>query len=118
MNRTFVIALAFLCLAAVTHAQDTASDVAKGKILAESNCAMCHATGTTGTSAMQVAPAFRDMALGYDPSELEDAFNEGVSTDHPAMPDWQLTPEEARQLSAYIMSLRTVGKLRTDFQMP
>ena len=118
MTKVIAVALALLWTGTACCAQDTAADAAKGKILAENNCAICHAIGKTGTSALPIAPAFRDLALGYDPSELEDAFTDGVAADHPAMPDWQMTPDEASQLSAYIMSLRSAGKLRTDFQVP
>jgi mono/diheme cytochrome c family protein len=91
-----------------------AEDIAMGKALAETNCAVCHAIGPSGDSTLEAAPAFRDIPLRYDPEELEDAFNEGVATEHPAMPDWQMTPDEARQLAAYIMSLKAGGKLKSE----
>lgn len=93
---------------------DNASDIAAGRALAEANCAICHAVDPVGESPLSAAPAFRDIALRYAPEELEDAFNEGVPTEHPAMPDWQMTPDQARQLAAYIMSLQVAGKLKTE----
>ncbi|MCA0432182.1 MAG: cytochrome c [Proteobacteria bacterium] len=104
--------------AAAQEAQPDPADIAAGKTLAEANCAICHAIGPAGASTLKVAPPFRDIALMYDPEELEDAFNEGVPTDHPAMPDWQMTPDQARQLAAYIMSLRDSGKLRSELGKP
>lgn len=105
--------MAFL---AAALAQD--DDIAKGKALAEKNCMSCHAIGATGNSALKDAPPFRDIAALYGDGELEDSFNDGVVTDHPAMPDWQMNPDQARQLAAYIMSLAVTGKARTELEAP
>lgn len=112
--------LVALCmLAASTPALGQESDdtlLAKGQRLAEANCAICHAISATGNSPLVIAPAFRDIAVNYDFADLEDAFNEGVATEHPAMPDWQMTPEQAEALAAYIMSLAHAGKQKTDLE--
>lgn len=79
-------------------------DVAEGKRLAEINCIKCHALGMEGRSPLADAPPFRDIHSNYDEGELEDAFNDGIVTAHPAMPDWQMTSEQARELAAFIMS--------------
>jgi cytochrome c len=105
----------FIVLPAVAQEEDA---TARGKRLAESNCAICHAIYETGTSPLVIAPAFRDIAVNYDFADLEDAFNEGVATEHPAMPDWQMTPEQAEALAAYIMSLAHAGKQKTDLEVP
>ena len=106
------------CSAAAEELKLDPADVAEGKTLAEANCAICHAIGPTGESTLKPAPPFRDIAQLYEPDEMEDAFNEGVPTEHPAMPDWQMTPDQARQLAAYIMSLRPDGKLRSELVQP
>lgn len=77
-----------------------------GKYLAEVNCAGCHAIEKTGDSPMADAPPFRSIHQHYDEGELEDAFNDGVASTHPAMPDWDMTSDQARQLAAYIMSFQ------------
>jgi mono/diheme cytochrome c family protein len=46
--------------------------------------------------------------------ELEDALHDGVVTEHPAMPDWQMTPEQAAAISRYILSLSPHGVKNTD----
>jgi cytochrome c len=92
------------------------NDVQAGKTLAENNCKICHAIEPQGTSPLSEAPPFRDIAASYDQSELEDAFNEGVATEHPAMPDWKMTSDQARQLSAYIMSLAAHGIRKTEME--
>jgi len=97
------LALALALAASSAHAAD-AKDVAEGKRLAGLNCATCHALGPVGPSPLAAAPPFRDIHLNYDEGELEDSFNDGIVTSHPAMPDWQMTPDQARELAAYIMS--------------
>ena len=60
--------------------------IAHGKALAEKNCVTCHAVGPTGDSPLRDAPPFRNLAANYDEGELEDAFNDGVVTQHPPCP--------------------------------
>lgn len=110
---TLTWALVVFALTGVAQAEDI-DPVAKGKSLAEANCAICHAIYEAGASPLAIAPPFRDIATSYDPEELEDAFNDGVATDHPAMPDWQMTPDQAHALATYIMTLAGAGKLKTD----
>ena len=120
MKLMTVTRLAALCAVAAStsvFAQETDDSLlAKGQRLAEANCAICHAISTTGNSPLAIAPAFRDIAVSYDFADLEDAFNEGVATEHPAMPDWQMTPEQAEAIAAYIMSLAPAGKQKTDLE--
>jgi cytochrome c len=84
MTRYLLLAMAML----VTPVQAEDALLAHGKALAEKNCTTCHAIGITGNSALREAPPFRYIAANYDVSKLEDALNEGVATEHPAMPDW------------------------------
>lgn len=101
MLRTHLLALA--CLLAVALPAN-ADDVAEGNRLARNNCASCHALGRIGASPLPAAPPFREMFHNYDEGELEDSFNDGIVASHPAMPDWEMTPDQARQIAAYIMS--------------
>lgn len=109
-----ILSAAFCVILATAASGEDADPVAKGKSLAEANCAICHAIYEAGSSPLAIAPPFRDIATTYDPEELEDAFNDGVATDHPAMPDWQMTPDQAHALATYIMTLAGAGKLKTD----
>jgi cytochrome c len=111
---TRALLLAFLLLALPAQADDALT--AHGKALAEKNCTTCHAVGVSGDSPLRDAPPFRDLAANYDEGELEDAFNDGVVTEHPAMPDWQMTPEQAAALASYIMSLAPHGMKKTEAQ--
>jgi mono/diheme cytochrome c family protein len=106
------VVLALLLLATPAAADDAA--IALGKALAQKNCTTCHAIGTNDKSPIDDAPPFRDIALGYDLMDLEDSLNEGVATEHPLMPDWQMTPEQAHALASFVMSLAPAGKLKSD----
>ena len=120
MRWQLTLTYALIALAAAANgclAEDSAL-VAKGKRLAEANCKICHAIYETGTSPLAVAPPFRNIAVNYDFAELEDAFNEGVATDHPAMPDWQMTPEQAEAIASYIMTLAPAGERKSELEAP
>jgi mono/diheme cytochrome c family protein len=88
--------------------------IATGKALAQKNCTLCHAIGTDDKSPIQDAPPFRDIAVRFDLVDLEDSLNEGVATEHPLMPNWQMTPEQAHALASFIMSLAPAGKLKSE----
>ncbi len=88
--------------------------VARGKALAEVNCAGCHAIEATGASPLAAAPRFPDIAVSFDLADLEDSLNEGVAADHTIMPDWQMTSEQAHALASYIISLAPAGKLKSE----
>lgn len=111
----FLVAVGLVFLASEVWGDD-AELIAKGKRLAEANCAVCHAIGETGPSKLAAAIPFRDMALDFDQTDLEDALNEGVPTEHPAMPDWQMTPAQASALAAYIISLAPAGVKKTEVE--
>jgi mono/diheme cytochrome c family protein len=105
MNRSLsVVILLILCATPEARAGGpTAVDL--GRELAELNCATCHNIEVTGDSPFEAAPPFRTIPQKYDPTELEEAFVEGIVVGHPAMPEWEMTPEQAAALSAFIASL-------------
>lgn len=107
MNHLASLSIAFLVLGAASPiaAAGSAEDVAQGQLLAQVNCASCHALGRSGPSPLPDAPPFRDIATNYAEGELEDSFNDGIVVRHPAMPDWQMTGDQARELAAFVMSL-------------
>ena len=104
MLRISPVLICLALLSAPPATADEAGDIAAGKHLAEINCATCHALGSSGASPLPPAPPFRDIPMSYDDGELEDAFNDGIVATHPAMPDWKMTPDQAHQLAAFIMS--------------
>lgn len=85
----------------------TPAIVERGRSLAVAKCQGCHATGRTGDSAFAAALPLREIANLYPPTELQEAFGEGVMTGHPAMPQFTFEPREINDLIAYLDTLRT-----------
>lgn len=81
-------------------------DAAAGRRFAETNCARCHAIGAEGDSPFTPAPPFRDLAQKWQPEFLAEAFAEGIVVGHPAMPAFELNPQEIADLIAYLNGFR------------
>jgi mono/diheme cytochrome c family protein len=81
-----------------------AQNIERGLKLAVVNCSRCHALGESDKSPFPDAPPFRTIHELYAPGELEQAFAEGFVVAHPAMPEWIMSPQQARDLAAFIMS--------------
>ena len=77
--------------------------VAKGRALAEQQCASCHAIGAAGDSAFAGAPPFRTLRFDYNEisrERLTSAWHNG------GMPPETLSLEQIGDLGAYVRSLR------------
>jgi mono/diheme cytochrome c family protein len=113
-SRFIPISLVVLAACAAAPAPDqlapstrSSSDSAEaGRILAEQKCSACHATGAAAVSPVPEAPPFTRVAERFGDSELATTISEGLATGHPSMPRWIFSPGEARDLMAYIRSLR------------
>ena len=98
-----IAALFALLLAGVAaRAQDP---VAHGRAIAKEFCAKCHAIGKTGKSPHEEAPPFRKFGQILDLDNFPGAQMHGLSSNHPDMPQFDLTTQDARDLRDY---LRTV----------
>jgi len=80
---------------------------ARGRLLAERNCVMCHAVGRADPSANPAAPPFRELNRRYDVEDLGEALAEGIITGHPAMPEHRFSPAEVNDLIRYLRSIQT-----------
>jgi hypothetical protein len=54
---------------------------------------------------MSIAPPFRDLHKGYPVDSLEEALAEGIMTGHPDMPEFRFSPQQIRNLIAFLQSL-------------
>jgi mono/diheme cytochrome c family protein len=91
-------------LLAGTPAQSSL-EVERGRVLAERNCATCHAVGRTGISPYNPAPPFRTLHERYDVEALAEALAEGIIVSHGGarqMPQFVLTPAQIDDLLAYL----------------
>jgi cytochrome c len=80
-------------------------DPVKGLDLLTANCARCHSVAKSGPSPNPQAPEFRTLHLKYPVDELAESMAEGISTGHPAMPEFQLEPESIGDVLAYLKTL-------------
>ena len=56
------------------------------------------------------APPFRDLHRRYPIESLAEALAEGISTGHPAMPEFVATPTQIDAILSYIKSLKSGRK--------
>ncbi len=89
----------------VTNAKGAeSSDVAKGHALAQANCARCHVVTASGKAGWTNAPSFGSIA--NRPTTTMASLEQVVEQPHMKMVNLPRSPAEARQIAAYIMSLR------------
>jgi mono/diheme cytochrome c family protein len=98
-----ILVAALASLVNSASAQDLA--VTRGRAIANANCSPCHAIGPLGKSPFELAPPFRDLHKRYPVEDLEEPLVEGIMTGHPSMPEFQLAPDEAADLIAYMKTL-------------
>ena len=106
LSAAFVAAL----LAGLGPAQaqsDPASMIDSGRIVAHRDCAMCHAVDATGDSHNVAAPPFRDLHKRLVVEELEERLLMQLLNKHTNMPQFRLSPEQLRDLTAYLKSIQT-----------
>jgi len=83
---------------------------ARGRLLVETRCSTCHAVGAVGESPNPAAPPLRHLGTQYPVSYLQEAFAEGITNGHPAMPEITLEDSEIRDLIAYLESVQNHSK--------
>jgi len=101
---------ALLCsavaLVTLTNAALAASSPERrGKAFASTHCARCHSIARTGQSPFQPAPPFRTLHLRYPIETLGEALAEGIATGHPAMPEFELSPNQIHDLLSFLKTL-------------
>jgi len=77
----------------------------RGKTFAVTNCAKCHSVDRATRSPLKIAPPFRTLHLHYPVEDLAEALAEGIETGHPAMPTFQLEPDQINDLLSYLKTL-------------
>jgi cytochrome c len=92
-------------LALATAAVTAEPSVDRGRHALETRCARCHAIGLEGESSHPEAPPFREVMGRYPPEELEEALAEGITSGHPDMPEFILSPDEIGDVVRYLHTL-------------
>jgi mono/diheme cytochrome c family protein len=78
----------------------------QGRALAERMCSACHAVGRRGKSPHVGAPPFRALDRRVELDTFTDRLREGLMSDHPDMPTFRFTREDARALLLYLRSIQ------------
>jgi len=97
--------LLLVILLGLSSPADADDELVRGKLLAQSRCANCHAIEKTGVSPLRQAPPFRILHRRYPIEALEEALAEGIATGHPQMPLFRFSPEQIGDLTAYLKTL-------------
>jgi mono/diheme cytochrome c family protein len=112
-RRTFqvtVLAILFVLLATSPGAAEDSKPTPlerHGRALAERMCSACHAVGRRGKSPHVGAPAFRALDRRVELDTFTDRLREGLMSDHPDMPTFRFTREDARALVSYLRSIQS-----------
>ena len=77
----------------------------RGRAFARANCARCHAIDRVSKSPLKIAPPLRALHQRYPIEALEEALAEGISTGHPDMPAFELSPDQIHDLLSYLKTL-------------
>ena len=104
MIRLLNIILLVLCASMASAEESTIEQ--RGRALAERMCAQCHAIGKTGASPHVGAPAFRALDRRVDLDSFMDRLREGLMADHPDMPTFRFSREDARAFVLYLRSIQ------------
>ncbi|GGB59296.1 cytochrome c family protein [Roseibium aquae] len=86
---------------------DDPASVATGLEIAEIHCAACHAVGRDDLSAVDGAPAFRDLSRLYPLYTLEESLAEGIVTGHEGMPEIAFEPDDIASFLGYLTSIQS-----------
>ncbi len=76
----------------------------RGRIIAETYCSDCHATGASGASRMAEAPPLRTFHERWEVENLAEALAEGIMVGHEDMPEFRMTTSEIDAFLAYLDS--------------
>jgi mono/diheme cytochrome c family protein len=105
MRRTLALAMLAVVLGdQPAHAQDS-FEARQGRAFAQRECSGCHGVVPGAASAVAGAPNFH--AIANTPGMSPLALRVALETPHRSMPNLMLTTDELRDVTAYIMSLRS-----------
>ena len=55
---------------------------------------------------MRETPPFRDLGRSFDFDQFPRLLERGISSGHPAMPEFKFSDDDARAVSAYLRSIQ------------
>lgn len=95
----------FLLFASIANvaAQDP---VTRGRAIVQEFCGPCHATTRADKSPHADAPPFRTLARSFDLDLFLTRLQNGVSSNHPDMPEFKFNEDDARAVRAYLRTIQ------------
>jgi len=103
------LVIIFLLLATsggLAQERKTSSLEEHGRAQAQRMCSACHAIGRNGESPHVGAPPFRALDRRVELDSFTERLREGLMSDHPDMPTFRFTREDARALLMYLRSIQ------------
>lgn len=94
--------------AAAASLAENSMAVEHGGRLAKENCAACHSVELEGKSPNTAAPPFRELGTRFPVETIDEALLAKVRPNHPDMPAFTMTPDQAADIAAYIAWLQPV----------
>ncbi len=98
--------LSVAVLIAAVSAAHAQQPVPHGRALLNEFCASCHAIGKTGRSRHVGAPPFRTLGRSFDLDEFPRLLERGISSDHPDMPEFKFSEDDAKAVRAYLRTIQ------------
>jgi mono/diheme cytochrome c family protein len=106
VHRLALLLVSVALAACATESPQGEVPAERGRQIAATHCASCHAIGAAGESPAPEAPPFRLLSRNYRVDALEEALAEGISVGHPAMPEFQFEPDDVTALVQYLQSIQ------------
>jgi cytochrome c len=82
------------------------SPIRHGRAVVQEFCARCHAVGKSGRSPHVGAPPFRTLGRSFNLDEFPRRLQRGMSSNHPDMPEFKFSEQDARDVAAYLRSIQ------------
>jgi mono/diheme cytochrome c family protein len=90
----------------LSSAAQAQNPMRRGRALLTEFCGRCHAIGKHGDSPRQGAPPFRTLIRSFDVDQFPQLLERGISSNHPTMPTFKFSEDDARAVSAYLRTLQ------------
>ncbi len=105
-NRSSTVAFVALLLCVSTPAFAQQSPAAqRGLTFVRVHCAQCHSIDVVSDSPLKIAPPFRGLHLKYPVESLAPRLSEGITANHPTMPQFRLDADQINDVIAFMKSL-------------
>jgi mono/diheme cytochrome c family protein len=95
-----------LVVAATSASAQSQSPIRHGRAVVQEFCSPCHAVGKSGRSPHVGAPPFRTLSRSFDLDRFAQRLERGISSNHPDMPEFKFSEQDARDVSAYLRSIQ------------